>query len=432
MSVRAEFLATTRRSVADALRALGSRITEGEAKLLGGLDARLSRFLVDFERLERHADVASARPDSNSEERELWHILLKMELLRLDELFDTAVERQAQMLVVHFREVRRCNAMLIRRAIERFRPLEDKGDNVGVAGSATDQTKAQFDWTAFFVQILRRPAFSSDRIARHVMQQKMQKDSFQCSCVYCKVEPARSPVLLPCAHLSCKACLGDTPSVLECPSCKCVFAWSAVPAVDPIVDSHIRSLFPYAEGQEVTAAETPEVDTSESESSTVQSFSATAPVTPKKPDVSPKQTETTARRPAVAANAKVSCHQCKIKSVRPSSHLLFCSSDVPRPKGTRACRKKYCRRCLLKYYTSDEVDKLMESGGAWTCPACTKKCICAKCQRDRGIKVQKRAKPGTSQRAQRKRAKQSDHDAADDADRPAKRLRTGPAIPTDV
>ncbi|MES1911159.1 MAG: hypothetical protein MHM6MM_003640 [Cercozoa sp. M6MM] len=242
MSVRAEFLATTRRSVADALRALGSRITEGEAKLLGGLDARLSRFLVDFERLERHADVASARPDSNSEERELWHILLKMELLRLDELFDTAVERQAQMLVVHFREVRRCNAMLIRRAIERFRPLEDKGDNVGVAGSATDQTKAQFDWTAFFVQILRRPAFSSDRIARHVMQQKMQKDSFQCSCVYCKVEPARSPVLLPCAHLSCKACLGDTPSVLECPSCKCVFAWSAVPAVDPIVDSHIRSL----------------------------------------------------------------------------------------------------------------------------------------------------------------------------------------------
>eukprot|EP01006_Ploeotia_vitrea_P051044 TRINITY_DN67520_c4_g1_i2.p1 TRINITY_DN67520_c4_g1~~TRINITY_DN67520_c4_g1_i2.p1 ORF type:complete len:357 (+),score=151.10 TRINITY_DN67520_c4_g1_i2:152-1072(+) len=85
-----------------------------------------------------------------------------------------------------------------------------------------------------------------------------------------------------------------------------------------------------------------------------------------------------------------SCHQCKSRSQ--PTNLVYCKQLVQRKsksiKGNRICRKKYCPRCLRKFYHED-APRTPEDVALWTCPSCRQKCCCAACRRHRTAKQQK-------------------------------------------
>ena len=48
----------------------------------------------------------------------------------------------------------------------------------------------------------------------------------------------------------------------------------------------------------------------------------------------------------------------------------------------QSCRKKYCARCLIKFYNEIPNPKAVKSG-EWSCPGCRGLCTCAACRRVR-------------------------------------------------
>jgi len=74
----------------------------------------------------------------------------------------------------------------------------------------------------------------------------------------------------------------------------------------------------------------------------------------------------------------VSCHQCK-KSNRLTN---YCTNiNMGRTgRNKKPCRKKYCTRCLTKFYSNIPMPR---EGSNWTCPACQGICSCASCMRQR-------------------------------------------------
>jgi len=79
--------------------------------------------------------------------------------------------------------------------------------------------------------------------------------------------------------------------------------------------------------------------------------------------------------------AGTSCHQCKKK--HSNNELYFCTSHV-KLNSTRACRKKYCYRCIKKYITTHLYNNhnmyTLEWSEYWICPACMDICTCARCK----------------------------------------------------
>lgn len=71
----------------------------------------------------------------------------------------------------------------------------------------------------------------------------------------------------------------------------------------------------------------------------------------------------------------VSCHQCK----KSNQKLVFCTKFVitRARKAFKQCRKKYCLRCLGKFYPNTSLDHLLD----WHCPSCRGVCSCANCVR---------------------------------------------------
>jgi hypothetical protein len=92
-----------------------------------------------------------------------------------------------------------------------------------------------------------------------------------------------------------------------------------------------------------------------------------------------------------------SCHQCKTR--RASSELIYCAHahlkkgrqrkrksedpNIPtQPKEERFCRKKYCGRCLVKFYNEQPPATIGPNGDkSWSCPGCRGLCTCAACKR---------------------------------------------------
>jgi len=80
-----------------------------------------------------------------------------------------------------------------------------------------------------------------------------------------------------------------------------------------------------------------------------------------------------------------SCHQCKTR--RPNTELTFCcrNLEAEKAKQIRECRKKYCNRCLNKFYNETAPQKQVAafSVNEWVCPSCRLICSCASCRRRR-------------------------------------------------
>lgn len=78
--------------------------------------------------------------------------------------------------------------------------------------------------------------------------------------------------------------------------------------------------------------------------------------------------------PAPHIGTGMSCHQCK----RSHQKLIFCSSltRMYNGKTLRMCRKKYCLRCIEKFYPNYGI-----SLTDWKCPSCRNVCVCAACKR---------------------------------------------------
>jgi len=128
-----------------------------------------------------------------------------------------------------------------------------------------------------------------------------------------------------------------------------------------------------------------EVITIQEDDSTSSSSSVTAAVTikqeqPKKikitnlPDVSTIENPHNTQR----FNSS-SCHQCKTRR----SDLVLCNTNKQQQAGKksrRVCVKKYCTRCLFRYYQEVAQDDNYWLG-KWICPACRDLCSCATCRR---------------------------------------------------
>eukprot|EP00808_Paulinella_micropora_P032058 g16022.t1 len=77
-------------------------------------------------------------------------------------------------------------------------------------------------------------------------------------------------------------------------------------------------------------------------------------------------------------NSSCACHQCHL-SFGPGQESQVIHCTRPRgPNGVRACRKKFCLRCLDRY---SEVN--MDDKDKFVCPACLGVCSCAGCDRTR-------------------------------------------------
>eukprot|EP01083_Nonionella_stella_P015777 44151_1 len=78
----------------------------------------------------------------------------------------------------------------------------------------------------------------------------------------------------------------------------------------------------------------------------------------------------------------LSCHQCK--SLRKREELTHCTNGDESNSKHRMCRKKYCYKCLRKFYGE-------YLNGAdlnfWKCPACRSMCCCAACRRKSTRKI---------------------------------------------
>lgn len=76
-----------------------------------------------------------------------------------------------------------------------------------------------------------------------------------------------------------------------------------------------------------------------------------------------------------------SCHQCKSRCTL-SSLILCKNTPATKGKGKRqGCRKKYCDRCLNKFYNENSPVPGQEI--KWACPACRGICRCAACRRQK-------------------------------------------------
>ncbi|MES1911957.1 MAG: hypothetical protein MHM6MM_004312 [Cercozoa sp. M6MM] len=84
----------------------------------------------------------------------------------------------------------------------------------------------------------------------------------------------------------------------------------------------------------------------------------------------------------------VSCHQCKCRR----DELIYCTAV--KHGNSERCRKKYCFRCLKKFYEEDPVNHAEDPSRpsseelwqelnrvGWTCPSCRNVCMCAACRR---------------------------------------------------
>lgn len=98
-----------------------------------------------------------------------------------------------------------------------------------------------------------------------------------------------------------------------------------------------------------------------------------------------------------------SCHQCK--STKDAYHLFVCFNNIQglppmeakrRSKARhKACRKKYCARCLIKFY---RINPGHVNEPHWTCPGCQGFCTCASCRKRRvrqGVATRPIVRPGS-------------------------------------
>jgi len=105
----------------------------------------------------------------------------------------------------------------------------------------------------------------------------------------------------------------------------------------------------------------------------------------------PASSSSSSSKQVVGNGSGSSCHQCKSRCSLQS--LILCKSlPSQRGKGKRqGCRKKYCARCLNKFY--NESAPTPEQKPKWVCPACRNICKCAACRRQKA-KHQKAALTG--------------------------------------
>ena len=94
---------------------------------------------------------------------------------------------------------------------------------------------------------------------------------------------------------------------------------------------------------------------------------------------------------------QASCHQCKTK--KDVKVLLYCTNlkKCPNdPTKMRECQKKYCTRCLAKYYDQHKISQLLKiknlSSWSWECPGCIGNCSCIACRRHRIVQSRKNQK----------------------------------------
>ena len=117
-----------------------------------------------------------------------------------------------------------------------------------------------------------------------------------------------------------------------------------------------------------------------------------------------------------------SCHQCKTRRI--SAELVYCMQShakkgrtrkrriedqpsvyiIPNPattyKAERLCRKKYCSRCLVKFYNEQAPAKIGPHGDrSWSCPGCRGLCSCAACKRQQTKKDSKKRNAAAAQAA---------------------------------
>jgi hypothetical protein len=92
-----------------------------------------------------------------------------------------------------------------------------------------------------------------------------------------------------------------------------------------------------------------------------------------------------------------SCHQCKTR--REGDELIYCGMShakkgrAKKRKAERKCRKKYCARCLLKFYNEPApVKPAPGEPNTWSCPGCRGLCTCAACKRTQIRREAKRKK----------------------------------------
>lgn len=92
-----------------------------------------------------------------------------------------------------------------------------------------------------------------------------------------------------------------------------------------------------------------------------------------------------------------SCHQCKTR--RTDNDLYFCSTTHLKKgrtkllKTERLCRKKYCGRCLVKFYGQVPPAHTGPNPlNTWSCPGCLGICTCAACKRQRNKQIIKQQK----------------------------------------
>lgn len=73
-----------------------------------------------------------------------------------------------------------------------------------------------------------------------------------------------------------------------------------------------------------------------------------------------------------------SCHQCKKSGSNSAGlELVFCTRLVSTRarKAIKPCRKKYCTRCIKKFYSHMRFG----NPNSWECPSCLGVCSCATC-----------------------------------------------------
>ena len=100
--------------------------------------------------------------------------------------------------------------------------------------------------------------------------------------------------------------------------------------------------------------------------------------------LSPVSVSSTLSSPSRVDRSGESCHQCKTR--RLPSDLIYCSARhlkkgrARKKKKERLCRKKYCARCLSKFY--NELPPTVNGpDSGWICPGCRGVCSCAACKR---------------------------------------------------
>ena len=127
-----------------------------------------------------------------------------------------------------------------------------------------------------------------------------------------------------------------------------------------------------------------------------------------------------------------SCHQCKTRRI--SAELVYCAQSHVKKgrqrkrqmlaaataaggvggvvaagvggKQERLCRKKYCCRCIQKFYGEQPPAKIGPNGDRnWSCPGCRGLCSCAACKRQQSKREIKKRSLASAQAAAAKEGK---------------------------